>query len=467
MKEELRILIVEDVPADALLEERALRQAGLVFQAKRVETEDEFTAEVETFKPDAILADYNLPSFDGMAALAIAKEKCPEVPFIVVTGSLGDERAVETLKQGATDYVLKDRLVKLPLAVKRALEEASEHARRKQAEEALRQSEERYRTMVNAVTTYTYSVDLQEGRAVSTEHSAGCIPITGYDPQDYESNPLLWHSMIHPEDRAEVEATAGEVLAGGTPPPVEYRIVRRDMRTVWVRNTMVPHRNPEGTLLGYDGLVENIDERKRAEEQTRLSHQKLRVTFEKTISALASALEKRDAYTSGHQRRVSELAQAIGLEMGLPGEMIDGIRMSGVIHDLGKIAIPAEILSKPSRLSDTEFSLIKVHPQVGYDILKDIEFPWPLADIIHQHHERIDGSGYPQGLSDGGILLEAKIMAVADVVEAIASHRPYRPALGIEKALEEIAGKKGVFYDPMAVDACLRLFCEKRFILTP
>jgi HD-GYP domain-containing protein (c-di-GMP phosphodiesterase class II) len=180
---------------------------------------------------------------------------------------------------------------------------------------------------------------------------------------------------------------------------------------------------------------------------------------------MVSAVEARDPYTSGHQLRSTDLARAIATEMGLPQEKIDGIRMAGSIHDIGKLSIPAEILSKPTRLTELEFSLIKEHSQKGYDMLKDVESPWPLAEIVYQHHERMDGSGYPRNLKGDDILMEARIMAVADVVESMASHRPYRPALGIEAALEEIKKNKGILYDDAVADACLRLFQEKDFQL--
>jgi putative nucleotidyltransferase with HDIG domain len=189
----------------------------------------------------------------------------------------------------------------------------------------------------------------------------------------------------------------------------------------------------------------------------------LRETLGGVIYALTMTVEYRDPYTAGHQQRVSDLACAIAKEMGFSRDEIMGIRMAGVLHDIGKIAIPVEILSKPGRLSKTEFELIKNHPQVGYDILNSIKFPWPLSQIILQHHERIDGSGYPNGLLGKEILMEAKILGVADVVEAMASHRPYRPALGIDKALEEISINKGKFYDAETANACLRVFKEKEF----
>lgn len=163
--------------------------------------------------------------------------------------------------------------------------------------------------------------------------------------------------------------------------------------------------------------------------------------------------------------RVGDLARSIAFEMGIAPEDADGIRIAGIIHDLGKISVPAEILSKPRQLNDTEFALVKEHPRKGYEILKGVDFDWPIAEMIHQHHERIDGSGYPQGLKGDDIIQGARILAVADVVEAMASHRPYRPTMGIDAALEEISSKRGVFYDPDVVDACLRLFTEKNYRL--
>ena len=204
-------------------------------------------------------------------------------------------------------------------------------------------------------------------------------------------------------------------------------------------------------------------EHKRAEEKLRQSYEKLQKTLEGTISALAATSEMRDPYTAGHQERTTQLACAIAIEMDMPEAAREGIRMAGTIHDLGKIYVPIDILNKPGRLSDMELGIIKTHPQVGYDILRNIDFPWPIAQIVYQHHERTDGSGYPLGLSGESILLEARILGIADVVEAMSSHRPYRPALGIDKALEEISRGRGILYDADVVDVCLKVFTEKGF----
>ena len=215
----------------------------------------------------------------------------------------------------------------------------------------------------------------------------------------------------------------------------------------------------------HQRFQQELTERKRVEVELQDSLRRLRTALEGTIRAIALTVETRDPYTAGHQRRVADLARAIATKMGLPKDQIDGIRMAGAIHDIGKVSIPGEILSKPGRLTDIEFNLIKTHPQIGYEILKSIDFPWPVAQIVLQHHERINGSGYPAGLTGEEILLEARILGVADVVEAMSSHRPYRSALGIDKALEEISRNKGILYDPDVVNACLELLTKNGFKL--
>ncbi len=212
-----------------------------------------------------------------------------------------------------------------------------------------------------------------------------------------------------------------------------------------------------------EDLKQDVTKRKQAEQQVKQGYKKLQRTMEATINTISKIIEIRDPYTAGHQNKVSQLAVAIAQEMKLPEDKIEGIRIAALVHDIGKINIPSEILSKPSKLNNMEFSLIKNHPKVGYDILRRIDFFWPVAKIVLQHHEKIDGSGYPKGLKNNNILLEAKIIGVADVVEAMSSHRPYRPALGIDKALKEISQNKGILYDPEVVDTCLKLFKEKGF----
>ena len=208
-----------------------------------------------------------------------------------------------------------------------------------------------------------------------------------------------------------------------------------------------------------------IDNRKRMQLEIQHNFENLKKVMNSTVQAISTTIEKRDPYTSGHQQRVADLSRTIAREIGFSENEIEGIYIAAAIHDIGKISIPAEILSKPVQLSDIEISLIQAHSATGYDILKGIEFPWPIAEIVLQHHERLDGSGYPRGLAGDDVLMAARIIGVADVVETMASHRPYRPSIGIDKALEEITQNKGILYEPLVVDACLEIFNNKEFQL--
>lgn len=880
-RNDLRILILEDVPSDAALEEDALRDAGLIFAMLRVDTREAFEQALDEFKPNIVLADYNLPAYNGRDALEYARRTHPQIPVIMVSGSLGDEASVELLKLGAKDYVLKDHLVRLAPAIKRALSEEigirsrklaeskyralfaeamdgivlidcetwqivdcnpeferqtgrtveqlkklkawevlrpEQHklaqrrfleirkagsgrdgnfkllrpggetipieyaanfldiqqqkyiqgvthdiTERLRAEQALRDSEARYKRITEGLTDYQYTVRIENGRAMETTQSPACVTVTGYKSDEFAANPGLWIQMVVREDRELVTERLRQVMTGKDVPPIEHRIIRKDGELRWVSDTIILFKDASGKLLSYDGVIRDITERKGIEQairdekafsdslihslpdifylldrqgsllrwsrkgaellglseeempganvlafmheedrpsitqkiqeafetgsaeaearllmkdgvrhyiltatrietqrgvnvigvgvditerkqaedalhranralktlsagnlalvraasedellrsvtniiveqggyrlaavgyaeddsektlrpmawsgtddshywiqnpvwadteqgqlpiakairsgttqichdvasepafkpwrnvalergyvsnialplsgggrtfgglsiysseanafddeevhlleemandlaygiitlRTRTEHEQhatiLRQSLEQSIQTIAGTVEARDPYTAGHQRRVSELAAAIAREMGLPEEQVNGIHLAAMIHDVGKIHIPAEILSKPGKLTDIEFMLIRTHPQSGCDILKDVKFPWPIADIILQHHERMDGSGYPQGLKDGQILLESRIMAVADVVEAMSSHRPYRPALGIMPALSEIDRGRGSVYDPAVVDACMRLFVEKGFVFS-
>jgi PAS domain S-box-containing protein len=260
---------------------------------------------------------------------------------------------------------------------------------------------------------------------------------------------------VNPEDRRILKK---KIKEHGFVKGYETQCSRKDGSVFWVSLTMHAVRDEKGQIIYYDGIDADITNRKQAVER-------IKKALGATIQAIAVTVETRDPYTAGHQRRVANLACAIATEMNLPIDMIDGIHMAAAIHDLGKISVPSEILSKPTQLTNVEFSLIKTHSQSGYDILKDIDFPGPVARTILEHHERMNGTGYPNGLTGDNILLESRILAVADVVESMASHRPYRAALGLDAAMEEIEKEKGVLYDASAVDACLRLFRKNGYQL--
>jgi PAS domain S-box-containing protein/putative nucleotidyltransferase with HDIG domain len=257
--------------------------------------------------------------------------------------------------------------------------------------------------------------------------------------------------FMHPDEISKVFGRYKKRMAGEKVPPIyETIMLKKDGSSINIElNAGISHYKGRKANQVF---VRDITERKQA--------QAWRKVLEGSIEAIAMTLEMRDPYTAGHQQRVARLACAIAEEMGLPQQQIDGLRIAGLIHDLGKVTVPAEILSKPSKLTETEFSIIKDHPQVAYDILEKIDFPWPVADIVLQHHEYLNGTGYPQGLREKDILLEARILTVSDVVEAMASHRPYRPALGIDRALDEIKFGKGSRFDANVVDACLTIFTK-------
>ncbi|MDD5391157.1 MAG: PAS domain S-box protein [Gallionellaceae bacterium] len=622
MSKPLRLLLLEDSPTDAELNERTLRKAGIEFTALRVETLAAFTTALDEFKPDLILADYQLPGFDGLQALAIVLQTTPETPFIFVTGAMGEERAVETIQQGAIDYILKDRLSRLPSSVQRALAENILRAQRCEAEELLRNATDSIRDAFiviegeqGTITTWNPAAETLfgyhreevlgkklhdfltppayreaasrglahfahsgEGALVNQtleltalRKDAGEFPIelslsamrihgkwhaTGIvrditerkqrETQIRNLNRILRTISICNEDlvhaRCELDLlqaicrdiveVGGYLLAWVTyldaapdgapmtaahcgdeaafqahvelerdPEHVRHcltRIALRERQTATCNRLLVTDEcgfgrmheagvqailalpllageqllgaltifsaNPDAFDAAEIRLMEELSADlaygiaalRTGEERDRyLGH--FRAAMKNTVAAIARTLEMRDPYTTGHQQRVTALALAIARAIGLEERILEGLYFGAMIHDIGKIAVPAEILAKPTKLSHIEYQLIQQHPETGYEIVRDIDFPWPVADMILQHHERLDGSGYPHGLKDGEICLEARILAVADVVEAMSSHRPYRAGLGMDAALAEIERGSGQHFDSAVVAACVKV----------
>jgi len=325
---------------------------------------------------------------------------------------------------------------------------------RKLAEEALHQSEERFRNLVENTSDWVWEVDTG---GTYTYVGPRVRDILGYEPTEVVGK-MPFHFMTAQESARVAGIFESCVKAKRPFAFVENVCLHKDGHMVYVEKSAVPFFDADGNVCGFRGIDRDITERKCAEEELQHSYKKLEGTLDGVIQAMAQTVEIRDRHTAGHQRRVTELAHAIASELGLSGERARAVRIAGLLHDLGKITIPTEILSKPGRLTDMEFAIIRTHPRAAYEILKSIDFPWPVADIVVQHHERMDGSGYPSGLKGDQSTLEARILAVADVVEAMASHRPYRPALGVDRALKEIIGNRGRLYDSQVVDACLAVF---------
>jgi len=349
---------------------------------------------------------------------------------------------------------------------------------RKRAEEALKGSEERLRAILHGSPTPTFVINgahrvigwnralevltgVRSGEVLDTENHSMALygekrptvaDLLVDGAVDLSAEIRKWYGTRY--RRSELLEEAFEATGPFTFPGREPR---------WLHFTSAAVRDGGGSLVGAVETMTDVSALKRAEEELQITVEKLRKATAGIIRAIDLIVETRDPYTAGHQHQVARLAEAVAHEMGLPAEAAEAIYVAASIHDLGKIYVPAEILSKPGHISDIERGIIRTHPQVGYEILRSIDFPWPIAEIVLQHHERLDGSGYPRGLKDGDIRMEARILGLADVVESMGSHRPYRPTLGMERALAEIRKNRGTLYDPEVVDACLHLIEQGRF----
>jgi PAS domain S-box-containing protein len=711
----LRVLIVDDSENDVLLIIRELKKGGYHPVYERVETASAMQKAIQDKQWDIILCDYKMPTFDAPSALSILEKANIDTPIIIVSGTIGEETAVNCMRLGAHDYILKANFPRLCPAITKELEEADSRNKKKRAEEALRQSEEKHRAILENIEEGYYEINTEgdflffndamcrilgysrkemtgmNSRQYSDKENAKKLfktfhevyktgqPAKGFDwevirkdgtqrhieasvsllkdsadnpigfsgivrditerirseeflrksqelytklvaaipdviirtdlegnilfvnentlkiggyrreeieghnmikfiapedrdeavrnlmlmmeeklePREYKlltkdgkavpfevNGDFLWNkdgtpfgvvhvgrdiserkriekimreneerlrgitnnlpgiifqfyakdsgeygmsytserlmefleikenvddpfplflSRIHEEDRDRFLASIKTATETGTSWNFEGRVAAQSGDQIWFQGLASPSRYEDQIV--FNGILLNITENKRIDKELQRTLDSLRKAFGATVQVMISAIEMRDPYTAGHQKRCADIARAIATEMGFPQEKIDGIRMVGTIHDIGKLSVPAEILTKPTKLTKLEFSLIKQHAQSGYEMLKDIESPWPIAEIIYQHHERINGSGYPRNLKGDEILIEARIMAVADVVEAMSSHRPYRAALGIEAAIAEIEQNKGILYDNAVVDACIRLLREKGYQL--
>ncbi|MFC1902940.1 HD domain-containing phosphohydrolase [Chloroflexota bacterium] len=459
MDKPIRVLIVEDSEDDALLVVRELKRGGYDTTFERVDTAETMSAVLTKQTWDVIICDHRMPYFSATEALPLLLQSGLDLPFIIVSGTIGDGTAVAAMKAGAHDYIMKDNLKRLVPAIERELREVEVRRQRRQAEEALRESEEKLRLMFESVTDGITVTDLN---GVITEVNERVLAMHGFNSRDAILGKSAFELIAHP-DHKKAQINLRKTLEQGVAENIEYTLLKADGSEFAGELSAAVMRDGFSNPAGFIAITRDITERKLFEEERKHGIEKQLNATRATVSAVAMTTEIRDPYTAGHQRRVADLACAIAKEMGISDDQIEGLGIAGVVHDIGKMYIPAEILSKPGKLSEIEFSMIKMHPQAGYDILKTIESPWPIAQAVLQHHERLDGSGYPSGLLGEDIILEARILGVSDVVEAINSHRPYRPALGIDKALEEISQKKGVLYNPDVVDVCLRLFTEKGF----
>lgn len=333
---------------------------------------------------------------------------------------------------------------------------------RKEDEDALRKNETYLRALFQSISDYVFVLDIElPGPPVIVDGNDAAFAKFGYAREEMIGQPI---TRFETDTSAKFFAHRSTLIKLNGIAHFEVEHLCKDGSTFIAQVSANPLS--DGTK-GSKVLVaeQDITEKRADEERIRNYIKQLEQTYISVVEIATNLVELRDPYTDGHEKRVGQIAMAIGTELGLDAHAIEGLQIGGYVHDIGKVAIPSEILTKPAKLSDVEYELVKAHAQMGYDILKKVDFPWPIAEIAHQHHERMDGSGYPQGLKGDEILFEARIIAVADVVEAMASHRPYRPGIALEHALDEIEKGKGIKYDANIADACLRLFREKGYEL--
>jgi HD-GYP domain-containing protein (c-di-GMP phosphodiesterase class II)/CheY-like chemotaxis protein len=525
MRETLRVLVVEDNQGDVDLIREALSETRFVnFQIDSVSRLSEALARLKNTGIDLVLLDLGLPDSRGLETFRRLLEAKPHIPVIILTGNDNEEMAVAAVREGAQDYLIKG----LPWGrlLAHSAQHAIERKQRESRERLVREVLDLLNRPAAAMDTINdilqlikkgtgfeaVGIRLKEGDDFPYYATNGFPEdfvlaesrLCAYDEEgkivcDEQGNPVLecmcGNIIFRRTDASLPFFTAGgsfwtnstsELLASTTEEDRQSRTRNRCNGEGYESVALIPLQT-EDEIIGllqlndrrrnrftlemihfFEGLGASIGialTHKRAVKDLRNTLAILRRAVHTTIQVMVSAVELRDPYTSGHQTRSADLARAISTEMELPQDTIESIRMAGSIHDIGKISIPAEILAKPTKLTETEFSLIKEHARKGFEMLKDIESPWPLAEIVYQHHERMDGSGYPRKLKGEEIRIEARILAVADVMEAMASHRPYRPGLGINAALDEIEKNRGTIYDKTVADACLRLFREKGFQL--
>jgi PAS domain S-box-containing protein len=444
-----KILLVEDDKTTILLLHKFIKDLGFNV-SKTVPTGEEAVRETIMTSPDLVLMDIILDGeIDGIEAARQINE-IHNIPVIYLTSSSDSNTLKRALTTNPSGYIVKP-------VDKKELKSAIDLAiLRHEMEDKLKESELRFFTILNSIGDAVFVMDTADlityvnpiAEKITERTIDKLIGKRFTEILNIKYNGIHSGLFIGPETDDSLHFNYF-ITPSGKQVPVDFSVSHIS--------------DINGERAGSVIILRDDTERIKSELKIKESYIQIKKSISGIIQAMAQTLETRDPYTAGHQRRVADIARTIARDMSLSEKQVEGIYMAGIIHDLGKICIPTEILSKPGKLSSIEFDLIKTHPQIGYDILKTIEFPWPLAEMVYQHHEWYNGSGYPRGLDGESILLGARIICVADVVEAMASDRPYRPARGIDDALNEIRNQKGLHFDKDVVEICLNLFLDKKY----
>ncbi len=452
----LKVLILEDRPVDAELISYELKRAGYSIISERVDTQTSYLKSLQT-PPDIILADYSLPQFTALEALRLLQERDLDIPFIVVTGTISEEAAVETMKEGAADYLLKDRLGRLAQAVERALHEKQLRDEKRLSDQALRLSEDKFSKAFRTSPDAIYINRLADGAYV--EINEGFTRLTGLTAHDVEKKNFfslnIWANLDENNRFLRVIQRYGEVnnMEG---------IFKRKDSGIWfgLVSAKTIEVNGEPCVIA---IIRDITERKRAELELQRAHRDLAEAYDATIEGWSRVLDLRDKETEGHTQRVTEMTVRLARALGVPEDQIVHIRRGALLHDIGKMAIPDSILQKPGPLTDEEWVEMRRHPEYAYQMVYPIAYLRPALDIPYCHHERWDGSGYPRGLQSEEIPLAARIFSIVDVWDALLSNRPYRKGCTEEFVLEYIQKYAGVYFDPNLVKAFLELYSKGVF----
>ncbi len=447
----VRVLVVDDEASARAAMKRFLERGA--FEVETAEGFEEASDKLGATRFDVVVCDIVMPGRSGLDLLERLRHEAPEVEVVLVTGHANVETVLDAMRRGAGDVLVK------PLSAER-LCGAVQHAARLKT---IKEENRRYREHIEGLLIQrTHEVRESESRLASiVGESVDGIVVTD------RSGRILF---LNPAARRYLGKHVHEMLGLPLPDTMDGQTTREirvagptgETWVLEVRATTIPWARRRAHLI----VLRDVTALTRATEEREKALGRTLKALRETAEVLATAVEMRDPYTSGHQRRVTMLACAIYDEMGLPPDGREGLRIAGMVHDVGKLQVPTEILVKPGRLTELEYRILQGHARAGHNLLKGVDFPWPVARMVLQHHERMDGSGYPDGASGDGILMEARILAVADVVEAMASHRPYRPALGVDTALAEIEAGAGTLYDPDVARSCIVLFRHRGFTWT-